>query len=114
MQKNKNNRILTIIKFLIILILIVISGFLYSCGRENEDSEIFIEEVSGNSSGQGADGNGFEGNVSNDGIDESFETNANGLGNSSGNLEDTRKYICVHITGYVANPGVYHIAEGGQ
>ena len=40
MQKNKNNRILTIIKFLIILILIVISGFLYSCGRENEDSEM--------------------------------------------------------------------------
>lgn len=114
MQKNKNNRILTIIKFLIILILIVISGFLYSCGRENEDSEIFIEEVSGDSSGQGADGNGFEGNVSSDGIDESFETNANGLGNSSGNLEDTRKYICVHITGYVANPGVYHIAEGAR
>ena len=116
MQKNKNNlgRIVTVIKFLIILILIVISGFLYSCGRENESSGIYIDEVSGNSGGEGTNGNGSEGDGSNDGINESSGTDANGLGETSGNLEDNRKYICVHITGYVANPGVYHIAEGAR
>ena len=116
MQKNKNNcgRIITVIKLLIILILIVISGFLYSCGRENEGSEIFIDQVSGNSSGQGAGGNTSNENESSDSGNESAENSSDDLGDSTSNLEDTRKYICVHITGYVVNPGVYHIAEGAR
>ncbi|MEE0862845.1 MAG: helix-hairpin-helix domain-containing protein [Lachnospiraceae bacterium] len=116
MQKNKNNcgRIITVIKLLIILILIVISGFLYSCGRENEGSEIFIDQVSGNSSGQGAGGNTSSENESSDSGNESAENSSDDLGDSTSNLEDTRKYICVHITGYVVNPGVYHIAEGAR
>ena len=43
-----------------------------------------------------------------------MRSGVNGLEDSNANLEDTRKYICVHITGYVANPGVYHIAEGAR
>ena len=57
MQKNNHGRIITIIKLIIILVLIVVSGFLYSCSRENKGSEILIEEVSENSAGEGIDRN---------------------------------------------------------
>ena len=112
MQKSNRGKIVTIIKLLIILILIVISGFLYSCSRENKGSEIFIDEVSGSSSGDGYSHNGSGGDGNSDSGNESVGSGVNGLEDSNANLEDTRKYICVHITGYVVNPGVYHIAEG--
>ena len=107
MQKNNHGRIITIIKLIIILVLIVVSGFLYSCSRENKGSEILIEEVSENSAGEGIDRN-------DSGRNESEGNGSEGLEDSTSNLEDTRKYICVHITGYVVNPGVYHIAEGAR
>ena len=114
MQKSNRGKIVTIIKLLIILILIVISGFLYSCSRENKGSEIFIDEVSGSSSGDGYSHNGSGGDGNSDSGNESVGSGVNGLEDSNANLEDTRKYICVHITGYVVNPGVYHIAEGAR
>lgn len=107
MQKNNRGKVVIIIKLLIILVLIVISGFLYSCSRENRGSEIPIEDVGENSAGEGIDDN-------DSGRNESEGNISDGLEDSSSNLEDTRKYICVHITGYVVNPGVYHIAEGAR
>ena len=107
MQKNNRGTVVIIIKLLIILVLIVISGFLYSCSRENKGSEILIEDVGENSASEGIDDN-------DSGRNESEGNITDGLEDSSSNLEDTRKYICVHITGYVVNPGVYHIAEGAR
>lgn len=92
MSISKKNQYFKIwaIRYLCILILILVLGILYSCQREDSGKGIKVEVA------------GDEGLSDGD------------LYDSEGNFDDNRKFICVHIAGFVVNPGVYNIAEGAR
>ena len=138
MSISKKNQyiIVWVLKYLSILFLVLALGILYSCQREDGGKSIKVE-VSGDDGGLngsggsdnsgdsgGSDGSGNSGGSNN--LDDSDNLgsleNTDGLENpdgsenpnGSGNLDDNRKFICVHIAGFVVNPGVYNVAEGAR
>ncbi|MBQ2980902.1 MAG: helix-hairpin-helix domain-containing protein [Lachnospiraceae bacterium] len=138
MSISKKNQyiIVWVLKYLSILFLVLALGILYSCQREDGGESIKVE-VSGDDGGLngsggsdnsgdsgGSDGSGNSGGSNN--LDDSDNLgsleNTDGLENpdgsenpnGSGNLDDNRKFICVHIAGFVVNPGVYNVAEGAR
>ncbi|MEE1517137.1 MAG: helix-hairpin-helix domain-containing protein [Lachnospiraceae bacterium] len=114
MRISKKNQyfIFSIIKYLCICILVLLLGILYSCQRKDGGKSIKIE-VAGDgmsigenemSAGEG-NGEGYSG------LNEAEDSDDTG---GSGNSDDNMKFICVHIAGFVVNPGVYNIAEGAR
>ena len=128
MSISKKNQYFKIwaIRYLCILILIFVLGILYSCQREDSGKGIKVEVAGdeGLSDGDLYDSEGNLDDMNNSGesgyLDSSGDSNgsgnSDGSGNSngSGNFDDNMKFICVHIAGFVVNPGVYNIAEGAR
>lgn len=121
--KNKSDAIISISRYLCILILIVFCGVLYSCQRKGDDSGIKIEQAGDQISDEGVD-ESANGNVDVGNDDASSNNTGNiyngnddygnsGISNSEGH-NDNSKIICVHIIGYVTNPGVYDVKEGAR
>ena len=110
--KNKSKVSINILKYLSVFILIIFCGVLYSCQRK-DDSGIKIEQA-------GDEGNMLEQDIacssSVNGNDKYYEEDKNVQGNEDviGNqgLDNMQNMICVHIVGYVVNPGVYDVREG--
>lgn len=93
-------------KYLCIFILIAVCGVLYSCQRKNNDSKVKIEQAGDQIIGEKST------------VEDVVTDNITGdnIGNNScdNTGSDTYKMICVHITGYVVNPGVYNVNEGAR
>lgn len=97
--KWKRNKVLTVSKYLSIFILICVCGILYSCQIKNNENKIKFEQAGDQLTSENAGSNNIA-------IDESIligEENA-----------EENKFICVHIVGYVASPGVYEVREGAR
>lgn len=144
MSISKKNQyiIVLVLKYLSILFLVLALGILYSCQREDGGESIKVEVSgddgglngsggsddsgdsgdSGNSGGSGdsggSDGSGNSGGSNNlddlDNLGSLENPDGSENPNGSGNLDDNRKFICVHIAGFVVNPGVYNVAEGAR
>lgn len=101
--KINSGTIISTLKYISVFILVVVLGILYSCQRKGKDDGVSIE---------------IETNEINDNSNNSENLGSKDESNNSSNSsyldEDSKKYICVHITGYVANPGVYDVAEGAR
>lgn len=76
------------IRYVIIVLFVCISGVVYSCERRSEDIVI--------STGEGENAHMTTG--------EEYSTD----------MSDYVRKICVHVSGYVMNPGVYMLPEGSR
>lgn len=76
------------IRYVIIILFVCISGLVYSCERSSEGVVISAGE------------------------EESTQTTADETNSAA--LSDCGKKICVHVSGYVMNPGVYMLPEGSR
>lgn len=76
------------IRYVIIILFVCISGLVYSCERSSEGAVISAGE------------------------EESTQTTADET--DSVDMSDCGKKICVHVSGYVMNPGVYMLPEGSR
>lgn len=76
------------IRYVIIVLFVCISGLVYSCERSSE------------------------GVVISTGEEESTQTTADETNSAA--MPDCGKKICVHVSGYVMNPGVYMLPEGSR
>ena len=101
--KDNQRAIFIAVKYICVFVLILVLGILYSCQRRDKDNGVSLEleasEVNDNSNNSEAIGSSDQSNNSS---------------NSSNLNEENNKFICVHITGYVVNPGVYDVAEGAR
>lgn len=103
--KSNRNTIIYIIKYLGILILVLILGTLYSCQRDNKSGGTMLEIAGDTNDFMNEESESdyrFEGDV----YDKGESKNSNEFYDSN--------YICVHIVGYVTNPGVYYVAQGAR
>ena len=76
------------IRYVIIVLFVCISGLVYSCERSSEGVVISAGE------------------------EESTQTTADETNSVA--MSDCGKKICVHVSGYVINPGVYMLPEGSR
>ena len=97
--KCKRDKLILILKYVCIFILVLVCGFLYSC-QNKDDSNVSLELG-----------------------DEQLETREEDVADNivegsevveQDNIGDTSRMICVHIAGYVVNPGVYDVREGAR
>ncbi len=118
--KNKRRTIIFIIKYVSVFLLVLVLGILYSCQRNDKDKGVNLELEAGNEADSIKQDNSKGSNSSNG---SSNSGNSSGSGDSSNSSDSNKsddfqkesiKYICVHITGYVANPGVYDVMEGAR
>lgn len=105
-SKKKQYVIVCVIRYLSILILVLALGILYSCHREDSGRSVKVEMAEYDSS----DENDEMEDGDSDGNDEFDDGYLDGIKTS----EDNRKFICVHIAGFVVNPGVYDVVEGAR
>lgn len=77
------------VRYVLIMIAVIVFGILYSC--ERSDSDIDVVEM--------YEFDKVEGSTTVD-LDETTDM--------------TSKNICIHVTGYVVNPGVYELKEGSR
>ena len=99
---SNKNVFIAVSKYLVIFVLIVVCGVLYSCQIQDDDSKIKFEQ-----SGE---------QVNNGLSDDSSLMNSEYESDISGDdsVVSSGKCICVHIVGYVVNPGVYSVNEGAR
>ena len=79
------------IKYVFTILVIMILGILYSCEKENSDVKLM------------------------DSDEVSSVVTSEEVTYTTGHVEDsTRDCICIHVTGCVANPGVYQLPKGSR
>lgn len=105
---NNKNAIIEVSKYLIIFVLIVVCGVLYSCQTQDNNSKIKFEP----SGDQVNNGLADDSSLMNSEYESDISVDDNITGNDS--VVSSGKCICVHIVGYVTNPGVYSVNEGAR
>ena len=98
--KCKRDAFITIIKYFCLFVLVFVCGFLYSCQGKNNSSNVKLE-LSGDQFQTEED-------------DKKNNVTVDGDMVKGDETVDTTVMICVHITGYVANPGVYDVRSGAR
>lgn len=99
----KNNRrvIYITVKYICVFILVIVLGIMYSCQRQDKGVGVELEA-------------GEINDKSNDSEGSKNSSESNNFSNSTDLNEESNNFICVHITGYVVNPGVYDVAKGAR